>query len=593
MATLDELIVRIKADASQLERELKKASAATKKETDLMGRAVSELKSQFMGLVPALSAAAVTAFAKSSIDAAGRITDLAASIGIAGSTLSALEEPLLASGASLDQFAASVNLMNANIGAAVQDMNGPAAKAFDRLGLAMEDLKKLSPEEQFKAIVKALAGVKTQFEQTELGRAIFGRGFAALIPVIKETNGELGNLNATLSDSALNRVDALGDSMGRVALRIRNEFISAINATIGALENMFGVGEDATAAEMRRQIAEKEKVLARLPASNATGGGAGQVATNRARLESEVQKMRTLLEVQEAVEAKRKEREEEAKKLASESNKTGTNTKTGNARATKELSAEEKRLNELQQEGLKLTEDRRDAYEKYIYGYKKAQELLSLGYIDQLTYERELAHLNKEFGEDTKKAMKDAGDSAIVNAKIIKDSFADALESAMFDFKSFGDGAGKILEGIARNIARKNIIDPLSSGLSGYIGSGLSGGGLGQLLDNAGSYLGLNSAYGPMQQFADGGRPPVGRPSIVGEEGPEIFVPNTAGTILPNGVGLGGTNVTIVQNNTFGSGVTRQEVANMLPSVAAAAKQAVFASIERGGREASLVGRKN
>ena len=34
--------------------------------------------------------------------------------------------------------------------------------------------------------------------------------------------------------------------------------------------------------------------------------------------------------------------------------------------------------------------------------------------------------------------------------------------------------------------------------------------------------------------FANGGRPPVGRPSIVGERGPELFVPNTAGNIMTN-----------------------------------------------------------
>jgi phage-related minor tail protein len=37
-----------------------------------------------------------------------------------------------------------------------------------------------------------------------------------------------------------------------------------------------------------------------------------------------------------------------------------------------------------------------------------------------------------------------------------------------------------------------------------------------------------------MPGFANGGDPPVGRPSIVGERGPEIFVPRTAGTIIPN-----------------------------------------------------------
>lgn len=37
-----------------------------------------------------------------------------------------------------------------------------------------------------------------------------------------------------------------------------------------------------------------------------------------------------------------------------------------------------------------------------------------------------------------------------------------------------------------------------------------------------------------MPGFANGGDPPVNRPSIVGERGPEVFVPRTAGTIVPN-----------------------------------------------------------
>jgi len=42
------------------------------------------------------------------------------------------------------------------------------------------------------------------------------------------------------------------------------------------------------------------------------------------------------------------------------------------------------------------------------------------------------------------------------------------------------------------------------------------------------------SIISKMKGFADGGRPPVGQASIVGEKGPEIFVPDQAGTIVPN-----------------------------------------------------------
>ena len=49
--------------------------------------------------------------------------------------------------------------------------------------------------------------------------------------------------------------------------------------------------------------------------------------------------------------------------------------------------------------------------------------------------------------------------------------------------------------------------------------------------------------------FADGGSPPVGVASLVGERGPELFVPKTSGTIIPNNqlssmIGNGGNNVT-------------------------------------------------
>jgi phage-related minor tail protein len=42
------------------------------------------------------------------------------------------------------------------------------------------------------------------------------------------------------------------------------------------------------------------------------------------------------------------------------------------------------------------------------------------------------------------------------------------------------------------------------------------------------------TSTGIIGMYADGGDPPVGVPSIVGERGAELFVPRTAGTIIPN-----------------------------------------------------------
>jgi hypothetical protein len=57
--------------------------------------------------------------------------------------------------------------------------------------------------------------------------------------------------------------------------------------------------------------------------------------------------------------------------------------------------------------------------------------------------------------------------------------------------------------------------------------------------------------------FANGGRPPVGVPSVVGEKGPELFVPDRAGTIIPNHA-MGGTNI-VVNVDASGSNVEGDE----------------------------------
>lgn len=50
--------------------------------------------------------------------------------------------------------------------------------------------------------------------------------------------------------------------------------------------------------------------------------------------------------------------------------------------------------------------------------------------------------------------------------------------------------------------------------------------------EELGELLGLDD----MKGFAKGGRPPLKRPSIIGEKGPEIFVPDGAGTIYANSI---------------------------------------------------------
>ena len=93
-----------------------------------------------------------------------------------------------------------------------------------------------------------------------------------------------------------------------------------------------------------------------------------------------------------------------------------------------------------------------------------------------------------------------------------------------------------------------------------------------------------------LDESAGGGRVQKGQPTLVGERGAEIFIPNTGGTVLNNmnskNALSGGGGITVVQHNNFALGVgatARAEVAKLLPQIQESSKAAVLEAAARGG----------
>jgi lambda family phage tail tape measure protein len=73
-----------------------------------------------------------------------------------------------------------------------------------------------------------------------------------------------------------------------------------------------------------------------------------------------------------------------------------------------------------------------------------------------------------------------------------------------------------------------------------------------KLLGAIGGGGGIFSAIGSLFGFANGGTPPLNKPSIVGERGPELFMPKSAGTIIPNEkLGGGGNQISAPITNNY------------------------------------------
>jgi lambda family phage tail tape measure protein len=92
-----------------------------------------------------------------------------------------------------------------------------------------------------------------------------------------------------------------------------------------------------------------------------------------------------------------------------------------------------------------------------------------------------------------------------------------------------------------------------------------------KLLGAIGGSGGILSSIGSLFGFANGGTPPLNKPSIVGEQGPELFVPRSAGTIIPNDrLGGGGAGM-------ISAPVTNNYITNNISAVDAKSVAQLFA----------------
>lgn len=219
-----------------------------------------------------------------------------------------------------------------------------------------------------------------------------------------------------------------------------------------------------------------------------------------------------------------------------------------------------KKAEESDKERLRVIESVRTPLEEYAAEVSRLNELFDSGKKDSEAYNRAIAGAQKAF-EDAEKKAKESTDKMSVfadqAARNMQDAFADFL------FNPFDQGVKGMVRSFAQALQRM-AAEALAAGIFDKLLGSKAGGGL-----NVGSLAGLfsgsagGSGIGGIGDyfsamfggfFAGGGDPPVGKLSMVGERGPELFVPKSAGTIVPNDL-LGGKQQNIRIVNAFDTNV--------------------------------------
>ena len=158
----------------------------------------------------------------------------------------------------------------------------------------------------------------------------------------------------------------------------------------------------------------------------------------------------------------------------------------------------------------------------------------------------------------------------------VGNAFGSAFENAIFSGNKFSDVLRSLAQDILKLFARQTLINPLSNSISGAF--------QGLFTQPGGSTAGAAVVVPPGKAI---GGPVAGNSSyMVGERGPELFIPNSSGRIIPNAdLRAGGRGSSPAMNFTynFASGVTRQDLASLLPELQRNTIAAVNDQVRRGG----------
>ena len=146
-------------------------------------------------------------------------------------------------------------------------------------------------------------------------------------------------------------------------------------------------------------------------------------------------------------------------------------------------------------------------------------------------------------------------------SKVLGTSFQESFKGIIRGTMSVGDAFRNMFMRIADHfldMAAQMMAAQISKGFLGLFGNMFGGAASNAAPFITDTFLGGGGSkfldLAPTLKFANGGRPPVGRASIVGERGPELFVPDRAGTIIPNHA-MGGMNIVV---NVDASGTSVQ-----------------------------------
>ena len=622
MAEAGSIEIALRARVDRLEADLRKAEMATKKTSSGMKanfKSVANSLKKVKGnaaaaaaVIVGLGTGAMANLAKQAIRTANDLGDIANKLGISSS---ALQEFQFAAG----QSGVRVEALNMGLqrfgrrAAEAANGTGEAKDAIRQLGIQLKDSNGnlRSTERLFSDAMTSLAEIENPLERVRLGFKLFDSEGVAIVNMAEnfdDLREEAQRLGLVLDDEVIERADSLQDSFDALALVTKGQLSGALSdlgggALLAVAETMADLATWANS--VYRAFADIENLgLSNLKELRAELEAVAEDKKLRGRLfqdlgitESEEEVRARIAVISDLIDAREKEREDRKKdreaNAASPSGKSSTTAEIDRAEANR----------------LKGIEARRNLAQRAHDDYLQASGQRIRAIEEELAADMAALSENLQAGEDYTEAKINLEQTAALKIKKIRDEESSDLvdniaeqEDAykgLFDFmeRGFSDAlATMLLDGelTFKSLAESFLREFVQMGVSSLVTQGI--GSLGKLF---GAFAGTGTAelfpgtnadevFSPFQTAANGGH--IGGPTLVGERGPELFIPSTSGFVANNnamrqmsGSAASPINVTVVNNTGQESSTSQKDGPGGGRDIEVMIGKAVTKNIARGG----------
>lgn len=605
MANLDSLLVTIDASTELLRKELAKGDAsvqgfANRTDSHLskldkrFSQFGSALKSTFAAFGVGLSVSALVSFGRNAIQTADAIGEAAKAADIGAERFQRLRFVFGQNGVSATEFDAAMRKLNQGLGAFITTGGGPAAVAIKRLGLEQDIANgKIRTAEQFyDAVVRSLAGVSSAAERASISAALFGREAGSKMATTLSTGTEALKKSeeaakGVFSDEQVAKADALNDAYDRVAKTVGNTlkgaFIDAAAAMAGLDPTKLGSIEQrikAIDAQIARVNAEPS--LEELGGGSNITGAALEAPTQETK-DRELRDLRhrraLLRSEQEDAEAEEEAKREAARKRAAQEaildQGVGGVTVANQLRQLPGMGGGGRQVTDKEREG--VARDLASLQEQALRAQGRMADAIRLAADEQIAAWQRVATETPEFADEAAQAIVLINERASADIKEIADKvkpqfaeFAQSLGGALQDtLASAFMGVETDFRGLLKRLASQLAASALLKGIGSLFGAATGTGFFASLVKG----------------FASGGRPPMGRASMVGENGPELWVPDMPGQILSNAqsrmamAGGRGGGVTIAPVYNIDARGATTDLVRALPGILAANNKTLKAEL--------------